>query len=160
MHRVETREAALESSGKPGTAPSPAASWLSDAILVLRKLGCVRFLFSAQSSKLRNSLRKGTSISALKWLQKYSGFHGSLKHFMYLFFCSSAIWKAAPPPQPTGHRSLLPEGSLMQRTSRKWLSRSLSGRATGERWRRDGRVVVDSALQLLETRICFLLALD
>lgn len=35
---------------EPGTTPSPAASWLLYAILVLRKLRCLRFFFSTQSS--------------------------------------------------------------------------------------------------------------
>lgn len=49
-----------ERSGEPGTAPSPAASWLFVTILVLRKLGWMRFLFSAPATRLRNFLTKST----------------------------------------------------------------------------------------------------
>lgn len=49
------------------------------------------------------------------------------------FFPPSEFWKAVPVPQARSQRDLLPDGRLMRRTSRKWLSRRLRTEPERER---------------------------
>lgn len=143
-HRVGTLGGGLESTvenrGQLPARPLPGCSSQSQSSG--NGPGCVFYCPLGLQDFFLNLEKKSTSIRALKSFLKPAGFRGSRKAFFATPRSEKRLWF----PQAKAPRNVLPRGSVMWGTSRKWLSQrrcrgreveSSGERAGGEtdRWR-------------------------